>query len=124
MLVKSQKLNIERISLSHIESDLQLLKENLIKLREPKLKAMVLRSKIQYYEQGERFYKFFSNLERKNSSSKVISRLNVKGQIIENQNQILGEMRKFYKDLYSSRNCNVDTSPFFLNDQNIKQLKE
>ena len=124
LLVKSQKLNIETISLSHIESDLQLLKENLIKLREPKLKAMVLRSKIQYYEQGERSYKFFSNLERKNSSSKVISRLNVKGQIIENQNQILGEMRKFYKDLYSSRNCNVDTSPFFSNDQNIKQLKE
>ena len=85
---------------------------------------MILRSKIQYYEQGERSYKFFSNLERKNSSRKVISRLNVKGQIIENQNQILGEMRKFYKDLCSSRNCNVDTSPFFLNDQNIKQLKE
>ena len=52
LLVKSQKLNIERISLSHIESDLQLLKKNLIKLREPKLKAMVLWSKIQYYEQG------------------------------------------------------------------------
>ena len=58
-------------------------------------------------------YNFFSNLERKNNSSKVISRLNVKGQIIENQNQILGEMRKFYKYLYSSRNCNVDTSQFF-----------
>ena len=33
-------------------------------------------------------------------------------------------MRKFYKDLYSSRNCNVDTSLLLLNDQNIKQLKE
>ena len=33
-------------------------------------------------------------------------------------------MRKSYKNLYSSRNCNVATSILFLNDQNIKKLKK
>ena len=120
LLVKTERQCIEQLTLSHMQSDLEVLKERLVKLREPKLKAMILRARAQYYEQGERSHKLLLNLEKKNSISKVISRLNIKGQIIENQDRILKEMRNYYKNLYTSKSFAPDTSPKFLTDKNIK----
>ena len=47
--------------------------------------------------------KYFCNLEKHNFSKQLVSRLNINGNIIQNQGDIINEMRAYYKTLYSSK---------------------
>ena len=67
----------------------------------------MLRARVQYYEEGEKPSKYFCNLEKHNFSNKLVSRLNVNGNIIQNQGDIINEVRAYYKKLYSSKLSNV-----------------
>ena len=60
---------------------------------EAKLKASILRSKAQYYEEGEKATKFFCNLEKRNYINKVINKLNVNGKITMNPDDTLSQQR-------------------------------
>ena len=57
--------------LARIETDLSKLKEELEVLRQPKIRAMMLRARVQYYEEGEKLSKYFCNLEKNNFSKKI-----------------------------------------------------
>lgn len=59
--------------------------ENLV---ENKLNGYIIRSKAQIVTQNERNTKYFASLEKKKSDSKLISRVNVNGNIITNQKNI------------------------------------
>ena len=74
-------------------------KSDLIKVCEPLVKAAILRSKCQYYEEGEKSTKFFCNLEKRNFVNKTIYKLNVDGKIITSPIEILKEQKTFYKKL-------------------------
>ena len=66
--------------------------------------------------------KYFAGLEKKKAESKIISRLNIKGNIITSQKSILAEEKKFYEHLYSKKeqtNSNID---FF--DNALPKLNE
>ena len=77
-----------------LEKKLNQQKIDLRDTQEAKLKASVLRSKVQYYEEGEKATKFFCNLEKRNYINKVITKLNVNGKTIMNPDKILSEPKK------------------------------
>ena len=71
------------------------------RLRSNKLQAAMLRSKIKYYELGEKPTKYFFDLEKRNSVAKTITQLNIDNNIVTNPKEILKAQRDFYKNLYS-----------------------
>ncbi len=54
-------------------------------------------------EEGEKPTNFFASIEKRNYTHKLINKLNIGGQIINNQEQILNETSKFYQELYQSK---------------------
>jgi len=100
--------------------------KELEELRIPKVKLAMKRCKAQYYEEGEKPSKFFFELEKKNYISKLITRLEVDGDIIENPSEILDKQRSYYKDLYSSKmkQNKGNELEYFLDDSWIKKITE
>ena len=71
-------------------------------LRDIKLKGSFVRSRSQMFVQDEKPNKIFLNLENNNFISKNIKELIITdNNKINNPDEILEEMRKFYKNLYS-----------------------
>ena len=102
--------------LARIETDLSKLKKELEILRQPQIRVMMLRARVQYYEEGGKPY--FCNLKKDSFSKKLVSRLNINGNIIQNQGDIINEMRAYYKKLYSSKLSNVaELKKFFEGEQ-------
>ena len=87
----------------------QATKSNLENLYEDKIKSYILRSKAQWYEEGEKNTKYFMSLEKRNKSKSSIRQLCLEnGDITCNPKIIQNELNNFYKKLYSSRTENVD----------------
>jgi len=83
--------------ITNIEKEL----ENIIKKEADGIR---IRSKTQYYEEGEKSTRYFHNLEKRNQENKNIKLLeNDKGETIKGVKNILNEEVQFYKNLYSSR---------------------
>lgn len=62
----------------------------------------IIRSKANWYEQGEKNNKYFLNLECRKMSSSCVSKLFDKhGKLITTPKLILSELYDFYTDLYS-----------------------
>ena len=78
-----------------------------------------VRSKARWHEFGERSSKYFLNLEKRNFSNKCINKLiDGDNKTITEPKAILEEQKKYYQNLYSSQNPNVQDpifSPFFEN---------
>ena len=72
-----------------------------------------MKSHIQYYEEGEKSSKFFFNLEKRNYINKVITKVNLEGNIVSEPNLVIKEMRKYYKNLYSSKLSDNSNVGFF-----------
>ena len=103
------------------------LKINLENIRQEKIKGIILRAKIQWMEEGEKPTKFFASLEKKNYTNKLINKINIGGDIINNQKTILSETSKFYQDLYTTKtnpNDYQDLLDTFLSNTHIRHLDE
>lgn len=103
------------------------LKEELETIRMDKIKGMILRSKVQWLEEGEKPTKFFATLEKRNYTNKLISKLNINGNIVENEKTILQETEQFYCNLYKSKtnpNAQQNNINKFLDNQYINALNE
>ena len=85
------------------------------KITENKLNGLITRSKAQIIEQNERNSKYFASLKKKKAESKIISRSNVNGTFITNQNSILSGEKQFYEKLYSKKEQINSTIDFFDN---------
>ena len=72
-------------------------------MRRDKLQGLIIRSKSNWVEQGEKPTRYFLNLESRNYLNKTIKRVDCNGNIITNQKEILAEVKNFYENLYSSR---------------------
>jgi hypothetical protein len=67
-----------------------------------KSNGILMRSKVDWAEMGERNTKFFLNLEKRNYKNKCITKLiNEEEATIENKDEILKYEEKFYKKLYT-----------------------
>ena len=68
-----------------------------------KLKGSILRSKVQWVEDGEQNSKFFLSLEKRNYNMKHIKKLIQGMNIITDPVAILKEQKRYYNNLYSSK---------------------
>ena len=67
-----------------------------------RIKGVMFRSKVQWYEQGERSSKYFYALEKTKYNAKTCYKLLTEdGEEIVDPKQILNKQRVFYQDLYS-----------------------
>ena len=97
-----------------------------------KTRGTILRSRARWHVQGERSNKYFVNLEKRNHSRKLVSKLKLQnGSVITNQFDILEEQSKFYKSLYNSQQYdNADQAGrhchggVFFNPSNIPTLSD
>ncbi|KAK6171730.1 hypothetical protein SNE40_018168 [Patella caerulea] len=115
-----EKILIDKICKLESLSDQNKLKsEELIKLTEHKndlenirndyMKGVVIRSKAQWIEDGEKPSKYFCNLELNNFMNKTIQRVETgNGNTITDQKEILKQVRHFYASLYNDRETELD----------------
>ena len=91
-----------------------------------KIKGMLIRSKIQWYEYGEKSSKYFLNLEKRNAVRKSMKKLLIDGSFISKPEDILKAQKCFYENVYSKKNLNnsrenLDT---FVSGYNVPKLSE
>ena len=120
LLVKDQLDELDRkiclsTDLQNVDHELKQydnLKKELQGLYEAKGEAARFRAKCLWIEKGERPTKYFFDLEKRNYNRKVISELEDEdGEIIENEKQILLEIERYYRNLYTSK-INVTENQF------------
>ena len=116
---KKQKQDRENILMKDIQNlenspdlDLELIKtkkEELENLRNEKLQGVIVRSRVRWAEEGEKPTRYFCSLESRNYVNKIIPKV-VKddGSAITKQEDILNEVKNFYKKLYGSFDDNAE----------------
>ena len=114
--------------LSINENDLNLLEEKknrLEEIRQKKIEGVMLRSKCRYTDMGDKPRKYFLNLESRNFTSKVITKL-VDANDVEyvNTNEIIYQQNEYYKTLYSET-IHIDDKPLKETlGENTKKISE
>jgi hypothetical protein len=99
-----QKFEEERDESGIDTEEAKKIREEIDIIQEESTKGAMIRCKVRWYEEGEKSTKYFLNLEKRNYSRKVISRL--KGKNNENHThpeEIRKEIKNYYKELYSSK---------------------
>ena len=80
-------------------------------------RGAIIRSKIQYLEEGEKCTKFFFDLEKYNYNKKHIRKLKlVDNSTITDEHKILDESAKFYEELYKSQGVSNEKDRIFFNN--------
>ena len=124
LFIKAEKNRNNR----QITCELNSAKARLEKIMALKTRGTILRSRAIWHEQGERSNKYFFNLEKRNHSRKLVSKLKLQnGSVITNQFDILEEQSKFYKSLYNSQQSSSAYEPEadeFFNPSNIPTLSD
>lgn len=102
------------------KTELQKKTTELEALTDIKLNGLIIRSKANIVEHSEKNTKYFANLEKKRSESKVISRLHINNTTTTDQKQILSETENYYRALYTKRETQNARYDFF--DDSIDKL--
>ena len=94
------------------------------KILADKAEGARVRSRLKWWEEGERSTKYFHGLEKRNGKSKAWDKI-----MDENKKMIYGTKAiqarqvRFYKDLFTTQNLSADETNFFLG-QPVKQLTD
>ena len=75
---------------------------------EEKVKGIIIRARARWHEQGEKSTKYFLNLEKRNHIKKHMRKININGSVTKDPFNILLEQRRFYQELYTSKNKNKE----------------
>ena len=90
------------------------LKKELEKILEYRTKGAIVRSKSQWYNEGEKNSSYFLNLEKRHCKQGTISQLKINDtDFVTTDRDILSECTAFYTTLYTSKNPNRLQSTFF-----------
>lgn len=86
----------------------------------------MIRSRVNWHEQGEKNNKYFLNLENIKKGRSVIRNLNINGtdNFTTDPKIIMKEIREFYSDLYSERKLDEEAAAAFLNKADIPEINE
>jgi hypothetical protein len=88
------------------------------KLREDKIRGIIMRTKAKWNVERERSSKYFCNLKKRHFTEKAIPKLILdNGFEITNQDDILTQQHIFYEALYTSKGTVVRDRPFILKGQ-------
>ena len=89
---------LSQLQITEIEN-IQLQLESIVK---QKTIGAKIRSRIRWYEEGEKSTRYFMNLEKRNYNLKTVTRVSTnRGTIVENRQDILNELQNFYSKLYT-----------------------
>ena len=81
-----------------------LLQEELISIREYKMKGVLLRSRARWVAEGEKITKYFCGLEKRNYVSKQVNkRAASNGSELHEAEDIIQEVKTFYERLYQKK---------------------
>ena len=120
-IAKSIKILEEQIGNTHAKDSQKLWPEfekkrfELEAIIEYQTKGAILRSKCQWYNEGEKNSKYFLNLEKRHCRQNTITQLKINDMdVIQSDKEILHECEDFYKNLYSSKTqVNYSSKDFF-----------
>ena len=91
------------------------LKKELENIIEYRTKGAIIRSKSQWYNEGEKNSRYFLNLEKRHCKQGTISQLKINDTVfVTTDRDILSECTAFYKNLYASKNPDSLQSTSFL----------
>ncbi len=84
-------------------------KNELEKIDDEKIKGAIIRSKVQWYEEGEKSTKYFLGLEKNRSIKKHVQKLTLSnGETTTCPKEIMNIATSYYRDLYSYKHSNFD----------------
>ena len=87
----------------HQES-LRQAQDTLDKMHMEYTRSLIIQSRIDYYEEGEKNSKYFLNLVKRNQEKSLIWTLKNGDTIINEPKLIMEELKQFYESLYTSKN--------------------
>ena len=101
-------------------------KQDFEALYEDKVEGIILRARARWHEHGEKNSKYFLNLEKRNHVKKHVRKLHISGVISTDPFMIIDSQRKFYVNLYRSRNVNLDNAEFstFFDSLNLPSISQ
>ena len=91
----------------HIEDELDENKAKLEKIYEEKIQGLIIQSRVQHYEEGEKSTKFFLNQIKQNKQKSTIRKIIEDNHEITEEKQILMKLKAFYSKLYERREANT-----------------
>ena len=107
--------------------EIETLKEELQNIRKNKMQGVLVRSRAKIIEEDKKPTTFFCNLEKYNYTSKIVPKIETDdGNIITDQHEILNETKKFYENLYASKDSqliDIDLHELFKNND-IRKLNK
>ena len=99
--------------------------DQLHKIYKSKCKGAIIRSRVKWFEEGEKNTKYFMSLEKRNLVKNSITLLrNKKGKCISNQENIRKHVHRFYSTLYASKPVPNNLHRYFEALQNPKLSQE
>ena len=104
----------------------QNLKKEQEKYKMDKAQGNIIRSKLRWFEYGEKSTNYFFNLEKRNQIKKSMQKVcKNDGTIVSNSEEILTEVKTFYENLYmKSTNIKKEKYSFFLENNKVPKLKD
>ena len=106
-----------------LEEDYELSKTWLENWYEEYTKGIILRSKSDWYEQGEKSTKYFLNLEKHNSVKNTVRKIFVNGSECSDDVAILNHAKSFYENLFERKsNRTFSQCQEFLNNINTPSI--
>ena len=102
-------------------TELETKKQQLESVIEYKTKGAILRSKTQWYNEGEKNTKYFLNLEKRHCKQGTMAQLKINEKnFVVTDKEILNECESFYQNLYNSRINNEKVLKIFSKNNKIK----
>ena len=96
-----------------LRTDIERIKTKLSKIASVKTRGTIIRSRVRWYEYGEKNSKYFYNLEKTNQRKKHIAALKVNDHTkLTDPREILEEEERFFKQIYASKNTNPNGLEF------------
>ena len=101
-------------------------REKIQSFYEEKTRGIIIRARARWHEYGEKSSKYFLNLEKRNHVKKHMRKLNINNSLTTDPAVILAEQKRFYQDLYTSRNKCSDNNAIetFLMNLDIPKLTD
>ena len=121
--INALETNLSESPSQELKKKLEEKQTELEKIREPKIKATMIRSRARWVELGERPTTYFCSLEKRNYTNKALPFIQLEDRVVTKQEEILAEQAHFYKTLYSTK-YSGEATEYFLNDDNVAKLNE
>lgn len=115
---------MRKVNVNDIDKIIEL-QEELRKIEEEKCKGAIIRSRAKDIVEGERSTKYFYELEKTRQRADIITSIKIQdGKSVEDKAGILGEIKRFYKDLFTENEVVLEDEEFLLRKIKVKVNEE